>query len=81
MADSVSQPALSLHEIKGVVTKFMRMLFPLEFRVDSLTNSSVMLPFHYPLMAGEMIYLPERIDSLELIYAGPAGKATLAVQP
>ena len=64
MADSVSQPALSLHEIKGVVTKFMRMLFPLEFRVDSLTNSSVMLPFHYPLMAGEMIYLPERIDSL-----------------
>ncbi len=65
MADSVSPPALSLHEIKGVVTKFMRMLFPLEFRIDSLTNSSVMLPFHYPLMAGEMIYLPERIDSLE----------------
>lgn len=65
MEDSVSQPALSLHEIKGVVTKFMRMLFPLEFRIDSLTNSSVMLPFHYPLMAGEMIYLPERIDSLD----------------
>jgi hypothetical protein len=43
----------------------MRMLFPLEFRVDSLTNSSVLLPFHYPLMAGEMIYLPERIDSLD----------------
>lgn len=42
----------------------MRMLFPLEFRVDSLANSSVMLPFHYPLMAGEMIYLPERIESL-----------------
>ena len=32
MADSASQPALSLHEVKGVVTKFMRMLFPLEFR-------------------------------------------------
>ncbi len=43
----------------------MRMLFPLEFRVDSLANSAVMLPFHYPLMAGEMIYLPERIDSIE----------------
>ena len=64
MADTNLQGALSLHEVKGVVTKFMRMLFPLEFRVDSLTNSAVMLPFHYPLMAGEMIYLPERIDSL-----------------
>ena len=65
MADSAPQSVLSLHEVKGVVTKFMRMLFPLEFRVDSLTNSAVMLPFHYPLMAGEMIYLPERIDTLD----------------
>jgi len=64
MAETIPQAALSLHEVKGVVTKFMRMLFPLEFRVDSLTNSSVMLPFHYPLMAGEMIYLPERIELL-----------------
>ncbi len=64
MSDTGANSVLSLHEIKGVVTKFMRMLFPLEFRVDSLANSSMMLPFHYPLMAGEMIYLPERIDSL-----------------
>jgi nitric oxide reductase NorD protein len=63
--ETAAQPIIALHEIKGVVTKFMRMLFPLEFRVDSLTGSRVMLPFHYPLMAGEMIYLPERIDSIE----------------
>ncbi|HVN27546.1 MAG TPA: VWA domain-containing protein, partial [Candidatus Binataceae bacterium] len=64
MAETNLQTGVSLHEVKGIVTKFMRMLFPLEFRVDSLTNSSVMLPFHYPLMAGEMIYLPERIETL-----------------
>ena len=38
----------SLHEIKGVLTKFMRMLFPLEFRIDSLSEprraASVSLP-------------------------------------
>ncbi len=52
----------ALHEIKGVLTKFMRMLFPLEFRMDTLANCPPMLPFHYPLLAGEMIYLPDRID-------------------
>ena len=51
-----------LHAIKGVVTKFMRMLFPLEFRIDSIANSSPMLPFQYPLMPGEMIYLPEKVE-------------------
>jgi len=30
----------------------MRMLFPLEFRIDSIANSAPMLPFHYPLHAG-----------------------------
>jgi len=29
-----------LFEIKGVLTKFMRMLFPLEFRIDSLANGA-----------------------------------------
>src|SRR5262249_49712524 len=51
-----------LHEIKGVLTKFMRMLFPLEFRIDSIANAGPMLPFHYPLAAGEMIFLPERVE-------------------
>ena len=46
--------------VKGMLTKFMRMLFPLEFRIDSLPNSGAMLPFHYPLMPGEMIYLPDQ---------------------
>src|SRR5258708_13107694 len=54
--------AQELFEIKGVLTKFMRMLFPLEFRIDSLANSGPMLPFHYPLLPGEMIYLPERLE-------------------
>ncbi|MGH7916636.1 MAG: nitric oxide reductase activation protein NorD [Candidatus Binataceae bacterium] len=48
-----------LHTFKGMLTKFMRMLFPLEFRIDSMSGSGAMLPFHYPLLAGEMIYLPE----------------------
>jgi nitric oxide reductase NorD protein len=52
-----------LYEVKGVLTKFMRMLFPLEFRIDSLANTGPMLPFHYPLIAGEMIYLPEHVEA------------------
>ena len=54
----------ALHEIKGVLTKFMRMLYPQEFRLDSIANCGPMLAFHYPLLAGEMIYLPEQIDAL-----------------
>ena len=57
-----TERAQELFEIKGVLTKFMRMLFPLEFRIDSLANSGPMLPFHYPLIPGEMIYLPERLE-------------------
>ena len=53
-----------LYAIKGVVTKFMRMLFPLEFRIDSVANTSPMLPFQYPLVPGEMIYLPEKVEPL-----------------
>ena len=44
----------ALHEIKGVLTKFMRMLYPQEFRLDSIANCGPMLAFHYPLLAGEM---------------------------
>jgi nitric oxide reductase NorD protein len=54
----------SLYAIKGVLTKFMRMLFPLEFRVDSVADCGAILPFHYPLLAGEMIHLPERVTAL-----------------
>ncbi|MGH7906830.1 MAG: hypothetical protein ACREP6_09400, partial [Candidatus Binataceae bacterium] len=55
----------NLHAIRGVLTKFMRMLFPMEFRLDALSGCDALLPFHYPLTAGEMIFLPEKIDSLE----------------
>ena len=53
-----------LYLVKGMLTKFMRMLFPLEFRIDSLPNSGPVLPFHYPLMPGEMIYLPDQISGI-----------------
>lgn len=53
----------ALHEIKGVLTKFMRMLYPQEFRLDSIANCGPMLAFHYPLLAGEMIHLPEQVDA------------------
>ena len=53
-----------MHEIKGVLTKFMRMLYPQEFRLDSIANCGPMLAFHYPLLAGEMIHLPEQIEPL-----------------
>ena len=56
------EKAQDLFEIKGVLTKFMRMLFPLEFRIDSIANSGPILPFHYPLIPGEMIFLPERLE-------------------
>src|ERR1700722_1515790 len=58
----VAEKAQNLFEIKGVLTKFMRMLFPLEFRFDTIANSAPILPFHYPLLPGEMIYLPERLE-------------------
>jgi hypothetical protein len=51
----------ALYQVKGMLTKFMRMLFPVEFRIDSLPNTGAVLPFHYPLMPGEMIYLPDLI--------------------
>jgi hypothetical protein len=54
----------ALHMVKGMLTKFMRMLFPLEFRIDSLPNVGATLPFHYPLMPGEMIYLPETVSGI-----------------
>jgi nitric oxide reductase NorD protein len=53
-----------LFKVKGMLTKFMRMLFPLEFRIDSLPNSGATLPFHYPLVGGEMIYLPETVTGI-----------------
>ena len=59
---AVAEKTQELHEIKGVLTKFMRMLFPLEFRIDSLANCGPTLPFHFPFTAGEMIYLPERLE-------------------
>ena len=54
----------ALYQVKGMLTKFMRMIFPLEFRIDSLPNSGATLPFHYPLTGGEMIYLPETVAGI-----------------
>ena len=54
----------ALYRVKGMLTKFMRMIFPLEFRIDSLPNSGATLPFHYPLIGGEMIYLPETVAGI-----------------
>src|ERR1700683_1958115 len=51
-----------LFEIKGVLTKFMRMLFPLEFRIDSIANSCPLHHITYPLRPEEMIYLPEKLE-------------------
>ena len=54
-----------LYEIKGVLTKFMRMLFPLEFRIDSISDFPPALPFRYPLLAGEVIRLPEKVEAFD----------------
>ncbi len=61
---SASANEHALFTFKGMLTKFMRMLFPLEFRLDSLANTGAILPFHYPLIAGEMIYLPESVSQM-----------------
>jgi hypothetical protein len=53
-----------LYLVKGMLTKFMRMLFPVEFRIDSLANTGAVLPFHFPLMPGEMIYLPDLVSGI-----------------
>jgi nitric oxide reductase NorD protein len=62
--DNVTRDEHALFMVKGMLTKFMRMLFPLEFRIDSLPESGAILPFHYPLLYGGMIYLPERINGI-----------------
>ena len=54
----------ALYQVKGMLTKFMRMIYPLEFRIDSLPESGATLPFHYPLIGGEMIYLPESVSGI-----------------
>src|ERR1700693_6244751 len=53
-----------LYTVRGMLTKFMRMVFPLEFRIDSLAGTGATLPFHYPLEPGEMIYLPETVSGI-----------------
>jgi hypothetical protein len=64
MTNTPPSHVLELHEIKGVLTKFMRMLFPLEFRIDGISSEgAVSAAFRYPLLAGEVIYLPQRSDS------------------
>jgi nitric oxide reductase NorD protein len=63
-ADNLARDEHALFMVKGMLTKFMRMLFPLEFRIDSLPESTAILPFHYPLLYGGMIYLPERVGGI-----------------
>ncbi len=66
MANNAPSHVLELHEIKGVLTKFMRMLFPLEFRLDGISGEgAVSAPFRYPLLAGEVIHLPQRADNFD----------------
>ena len=62
--ENIARDEHALFMVKGMLTKFMRMLFPLEFRIDSLPESGAILPFHYPLLYGGMIYLPERINGI-----------------
>ncbi|HEX4210517.1 MAG TPA: hypothetical protein VHY56_09005, partial [Candidatus Binataceae bacterium] len=64
VTDNIARDEHALFMVKGMLTKFMRMLFPLEFRIDSLPESGAILPFHYPLLYGGMIYLPERINGI-----------------
>ncbi len=43
--DQIAEKPQELYAIKGMLTKFMRMLFPLEFRIDSVQNAAPSLPF------------------------------------
>jgi nitric oxide reductase NorD protein len=64
MTQTAASNVLELREIRGVLTKFMRMLFPLEFRLDAISGEGpISAAFRYPLLAGEVIYLPGRSDS------------------
>src|SRR5579883_1099777 len=64
MTNTAPAHSLELHEVKGVLTKFMRMLFPLEFRLDGIgSEGAVSAAFRYPLMAGEVICLPQRLQN------------------
>ena len=56
--------ALGLHEIRSVLAKFMRMMFPMDFRLDALEGRGPVPAFRYPLLGGEVLYLPERADGL-----------------
>ena len=65
MEDAARTETVELHEIKGVLAKFMRMLHPLEFRIDTLEQADPrpIAPFRYPFSAGNMVYLPARIEA------------------
>jgi nitric oxide reductase NorD protein len=66
MANEAISQILELHEVKGVLTKFMRMLFPLEFRLDGVgSEGAVSAAFRYPLVVGEVIYLPQRLEKFD----------------
>ncbi len=62
--ENLARDEHALFMVKGMLTKFMRMLFPLEFRIDTLPNAGAVLPFHYPMSGGEMILLPETIAGI-----------------
>jgi nitric oxide reductase NorD protein len=55
---------IGLHSFRGVLTKFLRMLFGREFRIDSLPEPKARAAFSFPLQAGARIYLPERVEEM-----------------
>jgi nitric oxide reductase NorD protein len=51
-----------LHDFRGVLAKFVRMLFGREFRIDSFPESKPLAAFSFPLRQTMRIRLPERLE-------------------
>ncbi len=58
------KPQSGLHDFRGVLAKFVRMLFGREFRIDSFPEFKPIAAFSFPLREGLRICLPERVEEL-----------------
>jgi hypothetical protein len=56
------RPHSGLHEFRGVLAKFVRMLFGRDFRIDSFPEFKPLAAFTFPLRESARISLPERIE-------------------
>ncbi len=62
MVTNQRQQTFGLHDFRGVLNKFVKMLFGRDFRVDSFSDTRPLAVFSFPLRDSLRIFLPERLE-------------------